>query len=74
MMTGEALRQAIIREVGKKGGRPASDVVEAVARGQHVSRQLVHRELRSLLERGEIDLASNLNLTLPTVQLRRAAG
>ena len=49
----------------KERNSPALDVVRRIARDRGIQADAVRREIRRLLERGEISVGANLNLTIP---------
>ena len=63
--------QSLVIAALQKRNRPALDVVHLIARGRGVQADAVRKEIRRLLERGEISVGANLNLTIP--QRPRAA-
>jgi hypothetical protein len=49
----------------RQGNKPASDVVRLIARQYLIPADIVRKEVRRLLERGEIAVGTNLQLTIP---------
>ena len=59
------LRDAVLRIIEQSAkGKPAADVVQYIARNNGVNADLVRRELRTLLERGDVIVGPSLNLVV----------
>lgn len=70
---GQRVRDALLTVLSEtRSGKPASDLVKVVAERENIPTQKIHREVRVLLERGQIVVGPRLNLTLPA-EVRQAA-
>jgi hypothetical protein len=56
--------QSLVVAVLRQGSKPASDVVQFIAKKHSVRADIVRKEVRRLLERGEISVGTNLKLTI----------
>jgi hypothetical protein len=63
-MNPDMIRALVIAEL-QQGNKPALDLVNLIAKRQRVKADMVRREIRRLLERGEISVGPSLKLTLP---------
>lgn len=61
----EALRKALIELVAKSStGRPAADLVHRLVQQRMAQPNTVRRQLRRLLERGELAVGPTMNLII----------
>lgn len=56
--------QEEVRAALREGSKSAADLVKLVANRMHIHSNAVRKELRRLLERGEISVGSNLQLKI----------
>jgi Fe2+ or Zn2+ uptake regulation protein len=68
------LRAAVIHLLSQSAsGKPAADVVQRVVKDRRVKPDLVRRQLRTLIERGVVEVGPSLNLVIVRGQSKSRA-